>query len=287
LNLSNQAFWLDVTLCCGQVFRWEKIGEWWYGVVGDDVLKVRQEGNKLEYENTDARFVNQYFGLNENLEEIAESIRKDTHINKAIQEYWGLRIIKQDPWECLISYICATFKNIAAIKHMLNNLSRKFGTKKTLDDFEFYSFPKPETLARTNEKDLASCGLGYRAKYVLETSKRIYKDNFDFATLTKIPYSEAKKILTEFSGVGAKVADCILLFSLEKTEAFPVDIWVKRVMLNHYRDKLPPRLVEKLDTSNSLGTREYEELNSFGRSYFGKYAGYAQEYLYHFERMKI
>ena len=263
------------------------MGDWWYGIARDKVLKIRQCKSELEYANADEEFVKRYFGLDANLQKISDSVNKDAHISKAIREFWGLRIIRQDPWECLISYICATYKSIPAIKHMLNSLSRKFGEKVTLDGLDFYTFPSPKQLASVNEKGLAECGLGYRAKYVLATSKRIWENNFSFENLKKCPYIEAKETLCEFPGVGAKVADCILLFSLGKSEAFPVDVWVKRVILNHYAKKLPSEFVQKLLRNDSLSSSDYERLNTFGRTYFGEYAGYAQEYLYHYERMAL
>jgi N-glycosylase/DNA lyase len=133
---------------------------------------------------------------------------------------------------------------------------------------------------------LATCGLGYRAKYVLETSKRICESNFDLESLRKMPYTQAKETLRSFSGVGSKVADCVLLFSLGKLEAFPVDVWVKRTMLKHYAEHFSNDFVKKISSQKSLSNSEYEKLNEFGRSYFGEYAGYAQEYLYHYERMQ-
>jgi N-glycosylase/DNA lyase len=287
LKLCDAPFYLDVTLCCGQVFRWDKMGDWWYGVAGDKVFKVCQVGDKFEYANVDRKFVEHYFGLDENLEKIADSIRKDRHIAKALKEYWGLRLIKQDPWECLISYICATYKSIAAIKHMLNNIAHKFGEKIALDGNDFYTFPTCQKLAKATEQELASCGLGYRAKYAQATSKKICEENFDLERLKKKPYEEAKAALMDFPGVGAKVADCVLLFSLGKTEAFPVDVWVKRVVVNHYNEKLPSDLAKKLSTKDSLSSGDYKKLNAFGRTYFGQYAGYAQEYLYHYERMTL
>jgi N-glycosylase/DNA lyase len=287
VGFSDVPFWLDVTLCCGQVFRWDKQDDWWYGVARDDVFKVRQIGGKFEYANVDAKFIEHYFNLNADLQGILNKVNKDSHIRKAIKEYWGLRLIRQDPWECLISYICATYKSIPAIKHMLNNIAKKFGRLTVLDGLDFYTFPESKKLATATEKDLLECGLGYRAKYVLKTSQIINQSNFNFEKLRKLPYEEAKRVLMDFPGVGAKVADCALLFSLDKTEAFPVDVWVKRVIINHYADKLQTELVEKLSLHESLSSGDYKKLNSFGRSYFGEYAGYAQEYLYHFERMSI
>ncbi len=287
MGLSDAPFWLDVTLCCGQVFRWDRVGDWWYGVARDKVFKVRQVGGKFEYCNADAEFVTNYFGLDGDLQKIVNNINRDAHIRKATREFWGLRLIRQDPWECLISYICATYKSIPAIKHMLNNMAKKLGKKVMLDGQEFHTFPACENLAAATEKDLRDCGLGYRARYVRETSKQIRKDQINLEDLKNAPYAEAKKALMKFPGVGAKVADCVLLFSLEKTEAFPIDVWVKRVILNHYGDKVRDGLAQKLEAKQGLSGGDYERLNAWGRSYFGKYAGYAQEYLYHFERMSV
>ncbi len=276
---------LDVTLCCGQVFRWNKIGEWWYGVAGGKAVKLRQTNAELEFTNTDFKFLENYFGLDDDLEKIRASIGKDEHIRKALREFWGLRIIRQEPWECLISYICATYKNIPAIKHMLLNLSSRFGEKTLLDGMEFFTFPTPAKLARAPVKDLLDCGLGYRAKYVQSTSKRILENAIELESLRKLSYAQAKKQISSFAGVGPKVADCVLLFSLGKTEAFPVDRWIERVILNHYIEKLPSELARELQKREGLTNTNYAKINVFGREYFGEYAGYAQEYLYHFERM--
>ena len=278
------AFDLDFSLCCGQVFRWKKIGEWWYGVVGKSVFKIRQHGAELEFENVGEEFVNCYFGLNDDLQQISRCIGKDDYIRKALRRFEGLRIVRQVPWECLISFICATYKNIAAIELMLSKLSVRFGEKKVFDGLDFYKFPTVGKLAFASENGLRECGLGYRAKYVQATAKKICEEKIDLESLKGLPYLEAKKVLLGFSGVGLKVADCVLLFSLEKLDAFPVDVWVKRVILNHYQNHFPEALVKKLLSHESLSNSEYEKLNAFGRSYFGRYAGYAQEYLYHFER---
>ncbi len=169
---------------------------------------------------------------------------------------------------------------------MLKKLSVKFGEKKCFDGLDFYTFPTVEKLALASENGLLECGLGYRAKYVQATAKKICEEKIDLESLKIMPYLDARKKLVEFPGVGLKVADCVLLFSLEKMEAFPVDVWVKRIVLKHYSDQLPESFVKKLPSHNSLTNGEYEKVSAFGRSYFGQYAGYAQEYLFHFERSK-
>jgi len=278
------AFNLDFSLCCGQVFRWKKIGEWWYGVVGENVFKIRQCDAELNFENVSGEFVTYYFGLSDDLEQISQCIGSDDYIRQALRRFEGLRIVRQEPWECLISFICATYKSIAAIELMLSKLSRKFGEKKTFDGLDFYTFPTAGKLAVASENGLLECGLGYRAKYVQATAKKICEEKIELERVKTLPYIEARKKLVEFPGVGLKVADCVLLFSFEKLEAFPVDVWIKRVILNHYANQFPEVLVKKLSTHDSLSNSEYEKLNAFGRSYFEKYAGYAQEYLYHYER---
>ena len=281
------SFDMDLSLCCGQVFRWKKIDNWWYGLVGENVFKIRQCGNDLEFNGAGADFVRHYFGLNDDLEKISRCVSKDNYIKQALHRFEGLRIVRQLPWECLISFICATYKSIAAIELMLRKLSIKFGEKKTFDALDFYIFPTVEKLASASEKGLQECGLGYRAKYVQATAKKICEERIDLESLKSMPYLDARKKLVEFPGVGLKVADCVLLFSLEKMEAFPVDVWVKRIILRHYADKFPEQFVDKLSCHDSLTNGEYEKVNAFGRSYFGRYAGYAQEYLFHYERAQI
>jgi N-glycosylase/DNA lyase len=170
---------------------------------------------------------------------------------------------------------------------MLSNLCRKFGDKICFDGYNFYSFPIPERLAKATPKELAKCGLGYRAKYVSETAKMVSESRYELESLRKIAYERAKEELLNFPGVGLKVADCVLLFSLGKFEAFPVDVWIKRVILKYYEGHFSKEFICKISSKKSLTNMEYEKLNLFGREYFGKYAGYAQEYLYHYERTMV
>jgi N-glycosylase/DNA lyase len=283
---SSRPFNLDFSLCCGQAFRWDKQGEWWYGVVGEEVCKIRQRREALEFENVNTSIVKDYFRLDDDLPKILSYIKKDKNIETAVGELRGLRILRQEPWECLISYICATYKNVSAIKRMLSNLSRRFGEKICLEGRDFYTFPKPAKLAGASLRELTTCGLGYRAKYVSETAKLICEGTYDFERLKKAVYEKAKEELMFLPGVGPKVADCVLLFSLEKLEAFPVDVWIKRAVLRYYARHFSDEFVRRISIQESLSISGYEKLSSFGREYFGKYAGYAQEYLYHYERMQ-
>jgi N-glycosylase/DNA lyase len=206
-------------------------------------------------------------------------------MEKAVKTLKGLRILRQDPWECLIAYICATYKNIPAIKQMLFNIAKNFGEKKVLDGYMFYTFPTAEKLAKTNLKELAECGLGYRAKYVSETAKKVANGEVEIESLKEKSYEKARETLLTLRGVGLKVADCVSLFALEKLEAFPVDVWIKRAILKHYANHFEKEFIGKISLKKSLTKADYERLSLFGRNYFGVYAGYAQEYLFHFERI--
>jgi N-glycosylase/DNA lyase len=285
IQLTNShPFNLDFTLCCGQSFRWDKRGEWWYGVVREKVFRICQIGNKLEFENVDANFVRDYFGLHDDLQEILSQITKDKHVETAVEKFKGLRILRQDPWECLISYICATYKNIPAIKQTLFKLTRKLGCKRRFDSYCFYTFPTPAELAKASVKELRECGLGYRAKYVSETANSIHESDFEFERLKGTSYKKARQKLLKFSGVGLKVADCVSLFSLKKLGAFPIDVWMKRLFVKHYTRYFQADFIRKISCQKSLAPSEYERLSMFGRRHFGEYAGYAQEYLYHYQR---
>jgi len=288
LDLGKTPFSLDHTLSCGQTFRWQKQGGWWIGVVSQAALKVRQNEGMLEFQassdDVNRGFLERYFRLDDDLPVIYSKIAKDRHVRRAVRQFRGLRLVRQEPWECLISYICATFKNIPAIKQMIRNLCVRFGRPLMFDSLELYTFPEPEILAEASLADLKLCKLGYRAVNVRETSRLVSSGKFDLESLRTMPYQEAKKMLLSLPGVGPKVADCVLLFSLGKLEAFPIDVWMKRLILECYSQYFETEFVGKIRSKSSLSTREYQVLYDFGRGYFDEYLGYAQEYLYHYKR---
>src|SRR3990170_1101207 len=206
LDLAKTPFNLAYTLSCGQVFRWEKHGDWWLGVVSDTFVKIRQEGNVLRFQTSpkraDAAFLQSYFRLDDDLPNIYSRIKKDRYINEAVKSFRGLRLMRQDPWECLISYICATNKNIPAIKNMIANLCKHFGKKIAVEEGGFYTFPKPHDLAQASIKELTLCKLGFRAERVKETAKLVGNGTFSIDALKTLPYEKAKKELTRLPGVG-------------------------------------------------------------------------------------
>jgi N-glycosylase/DNA lyase len=288
LNKVRVPFSLEHTLCCGQLFRWNSVNDWWYGVVADRVIKIKQRNEKLFFqvfpEINNQSFVEDYLRLDDNLLSILSEISKDEYIRRAIDQYYGLRIVRQEPWECLISYICATYKSIPAIKKMINNISKCFGNKITLDGNDFYTFPKPRDLAQACPKNLRSCGFGFRTERVLETARLVDSGEFSLELLKSMDYENAKRELLSLPGVGQKVADCVLLFSLEKLESFPIDVWIKRVSTTFYAKYFESSFIRRITQKSSLTPKDYRIIGSFGREYFGRYAGYAQEYLFHFLR---
>ena len=288
LNSSTVPFSLEHTLDCGQLFRWEKLGDWWYGVVADRVVKIKQDNKRLIFqvfpETANQGFIESYLRVDDDLPYILSQISKDDYMRKAINLFCGLRLCRQDPWECLISYICATYKSIPAIKKMISNISRCFGKKLTFDSIDFYTFPHPAELAQICPKDLRSCGLGFRTERLLETAKRVDRGELSLESLKRLDYHDAKRELLGLPGVGQKVADCVLLFSLEKLEAFPIDVWIKRAATTFYASHFDSSFIERVKGKGSITPKEYETIGAFGREYFGNYAGYAQEYLFHFLR---
>jgi len=288
LDQSKTPFSLDFTLQCGQAFRWKKIGKWWYGVVRQNVVKARRNGDVLEFqtypEELNSDFIESYFRLSDDLPKIYSSILKDKHIQAAVERFKGLRLLRQEPWECLISYICATNKNIPAIKDMILNMSKRFGKRLLFDELEFYTFPKPRDLANSSIEGLRACKLGFRAERVLEVSCKVSTGEVNLEDLRKLNYEDAKTELMKLPGVGPKVADCVLLFSLDKLEALPIDVWMKRIFMESYSDAFNPSFMEKVLSKKSITRGEYNRIGLFGRTYFGKFVGYAQEYLYHFKR---
>jgi N-glycosylase/DNA lyase len=267
LTLSaDQPFSLDKTLSCGQVFRWAESGEGWTGIVGDRVIRIQQDRDRLTWDGADESFIRHYFSLDLDLPGILSEIDRDPVIHRAIEECRGLRIVRQPPWECLVSYIIATFTNIPSIKRRISLLCREFGNEISPGGETGFSFPTPEALAGAEECQVRACSLGYRSPFLCQVAQAIEGNPWWAGTIRNLPYEEARTELMHYRGVGRKVADCVLLFGFERLEAVPVDVWIERILRQHY---LEPG--EKAD---------YEYIRRYAQGYFGPYAGYAQEYLF-------
>jgi len=260
-------FDLEKTLSCGQVFRWKKNGGAWTGVIGDRVVTAMQDGSKLSWRGATEDEIVRYFSLDTDLPAILDAIDRDPVIHHAITRSEGLRIVRQPPWECLASYIIATFTNIPSIKRRIGLLCETFGDEISRSKEPWYSFPAAESLVKGRDRLPETCRLGYRAPYLLETADRVAADPAWAERVASCPYEEARAMLMNYKGVGRKVADCVLLFGFGRLCAVPVDVWIDRILRNYYLDEQP-------------GALSYEYLRHFAQDYFGEYAGYAQEYLF-------
>jgi len=270
----DQPFSLDHTLGCGQVFRWNRAEDgWWCGVVGDRVIKCRQDGAVLTFEGADAAFIQHYFALDLDLEKILTSIDRDPFIHAAISRCRGLRLVRQPAWECLCSYICATNSNIPMIRRRIATIAQQFGKEITFEEKTYYTFPDPSMISCEGKSQcLSDCKLGYRTPYVFDTACAIADKNQWEETITALPYEDARRELMKLSGIGPKAADCVLLFAFQKFEAFPVDVWIRRIIRDNY--------IKTLSNNSSLTGWEYDTIRRFAHRHFGDYCGYAQEYLY-------
>ncbi len=286
-------FSLDYTLESGQVFRWENKGEWWYGVVSGAVLKLKQEGDSLRCVSgsdlLNSGFLRNYFRLDEELEQILASVMKDETITQAVQRFYGMRLMRQERWECLASFVLATNSNIPRIKKMVDAVCERYGEPLEFEGVQYRTFPKPETLAAASVADLRACGLGYRAPFLKHVALSIDEGKVDFSELSLRDYEEARSILLTklfgeklLLGVGPKVADCVLLYSCGKDEAFPIDVWIARELAKSYPKLLSRELRRKLapERQVKLGRGDYDRISSAARAFFGRHAGYAQQYLF-------
>lgn len=262
---------VDHTINSGQVFLWEKSGTKWYGINGSDVLLV-DEGNPqdiLSYQG----YEYDLFREGDNFAKVIKSISKDTVIKNAAKRFAGLRLMRQDPFQCYISFIVSSNSSIQNIRLTLQRLARKFGNKATFDKKEFFLFPEPQTLAGASKSDLLSCGLGYRVSFVKNAALLVKEKQIDFEYLKKANYNAAKDALLEVFGIGNKVADCILLFSLEKLDAFPLDRWIIRSLQQNYPGVFSFE-------GKTLTGKKYDMLHQQIVEHFGPYAGYCQQFLF-------
>ena len=264
---------IDNSINSGQVFLWEKNGTDWYGINGQDILKINENGIIKSILNSKTNF----FRKNDNMQEIIKSISKDETVKKSVKQYEGLRIFKQDPFQCMISFIISSNSNIQKIKNSLEKISKKFGKKVKIQNKEFFLFPKPEKLANASIEEIKTCGVGYRAPFIKQASKMIVLKKINFKYLEKCDYQEAKKNICLIPGVGNKVADCILLFSLNKLEAFPLDTWMIKILEKYYSNQF------NIETK-TITKKQYQILHEKIVNYFGPYCGYAQQFLFKMER---
>ena len=274
---------LEASLMGGQAHRWRREGteaEGWYsGVLRGNFVKLRQAApQRVEFyaapwpEPSVLPLLQGYFRLDDDLDQIQAEISHDCRVAEMVARYPGLRILRQEPWECLVAYICSANSNIQRIHQVMENLSEGFGSPIELNGEVRHSFPAPAQLVEAGEAELRRLGLGFRAPYVNRATREVVEGSLDLNALVRAPYPQAKERLMECYGIGSKIADCIAVFALEKLDAFPIDVWVRRALGEWYfpGEKPPPD----------------RELLAWAQGYFGRYAGYAQQYLFHGRRLE-
>lgn len=274
-------FHLDHIFDCGQAFRWEKQQDGSYtGIAGGRIANIQfepydgcmAEGRLIinNAEEADYGFWEKYLDMARDYAEIKQLLGRDPVMAEAITYGEGIRLLQQEPWETLVSFIISQNNHIPRIKKCIESLAENFGEKSGIyKGREFYSLPEPEKLACLTEEDLAVCRLGYRAKYLIATAKKVCElgtDSLNKVALPHVSSKEAYEYITGFTGVGPKVANCIMLFALGKYDSFPLDVWMKRVMEEEYGLKTPKAMAE------------------FAADNFGEYGGFAQQYLFYYIR---
>tara|TARA_B100001245_G_scaffold217043_1_gene185229 strand:- start:3087 stop:3944 length:858 start_codon:yes stop_codon:yes gene_type:complete len=270
---------LGETLYSGQAFRWAPIlnGEVHEGILDGVRVRLTQKEDGIHCslgsgELFDEGFIKTYLRIEDDLTQIYSQLSSDTYFTQAKDKYEGLHILRQDPWECLITFICSANNNIPRIKSLVKGISESSG-ERIKDQFgHFYSFPGPVSISELGELGLREIGLGFRAKYVAKVADIVVRNEIDLKSFRGLEYEEALIELLKFPGVGDKIANCVLLFSMDKLQAFPVDVWIRRVLRENYLNDIDEAIPDT-------------KLRDWAQDYFGEFAGYANQYLFHKRRL--
>lgn len=262
---------LDVTLHSGQVFHWLPHGNGFLGAIGEHAVYLEQKGENLIVAPDQVELVRHYFALDHPMDRILATFPRDETMSQAIAFSKGMRIIRQPIWECLATFITSALKQVQHIRAISLALRQRFGRSIHYGKLETRTYPRPEVLAGTELQALLDCKLGFRAKNLLASAKIIASGEIDLEGLHARTTSEVRGTLCRLPGVGEKIANCVLLFAYERLNAFPIDVWIARMLRERHFAKLP--------------TVRLRELQAFAEEYFGPYGGYAQQYLFHHWRM--
>jgi N-glycosylase/DNA lyase len=276
---------LAATLDSGQVFRWQKQNESWVGVVGKNFARLTQTDGGIVAETStgidDLDWLREFLQIGTNLDAVLKTFPDDEPMRAAVAACPGLRLLRQDPWECLASFILSSTKQIVQIRQIVSLLCERFGEPCSVEPVArpdsatgrtlHFSFPAAERLARATEAELRACKMGFRAPNLLAAAREIAEGRFDLERNRHLPHAEARAELMKLRGVGGKIADCVLLFAYGFDAAFPVDVWIERALQQLYF---------------SRRRASEQRLRRFAATHFGPHAGYAQQYLFHYMRTK-
>ena len=280
IDIPIDSFNLNHIFECGQCFRWEKqIDDSYIGIIEDTVLRVAIKNKKLAVEGITKKedikeFLIEYFDLNNDYSAIKSRLSNvDQNLKTSIEYGYGIRILKQNLFECIISYIISANNNIPRIKKIINNISKQFGEEVVFEENKYYLFPSIEQLSKGNLEDFKAAGAGFRDIRIYNTTQAIYSGSFSLDNLYEIEdIDELEKELLKLDGVGPKVANCIMLFALKRFDVFPIDVWVRRVMNDLY--------IHAKD-ENKINNKEILKI---ARNKFGDLSGLAQQYLFYWRR---
>jgi N-glycosylase/DNA lyase len=268
---------LGGTLDSGQAFRWQQKDDAWEGVIGSHFVRLTPTGDGIHAETTSAPadwgWLEEFLQSKIDLAAVLKTFPADGPMSAAVESCKGLRLLRQDPWECLASFILSSTKQIVQIRQVISLLCTRFGEPIAVPDgiSPVFAFPSPTKIAAATEDELRACKMGFRAPGLLAAARRIDAGQFELESLRKMSHAEARQELMTLHGVGAKIADCVLLFAYGFDSAFPLDVWVKRALQQLY---FPRRRASE------------KRLQRFSATYFGPHAGYAQQYLFHYMRTK-
>lgn len=276
----QESFNLKHIFECGQCFRWNKLEDNSYiGVIKDAVINVKEENGKFIFTGSTINgnlkeIIRYYFDLDTNYTEYKKILSNiDNYLKESIKFGSGIRILRQDLWECIISFIISANNNIPRIKKIIEKLSKEYGKKIEFNGNTYYFFPTPEELSKASVEDLRNLGLGFRDKRIYNTTKMIIENEVNLNSIKSMDDTEKmRNELLKLDGVGPKVADCILLFALKRIDVFPIDVWVRRVMNDLYIHNINEEKVNK------------NELQKLAEDKFGNLQGIAQQYLFYWKR---
>ena len=271
------AFKLDLqgahdTINNGQVFLWDKYGDSWYGVDGLNVIKIAESGSIHSMRGGHCSF----FRTRDDMHEIFSHISRDKIVASAVKKSPNMRLLRQNPFQCMITFVVSSNSAIPNIRRSLQRLCIKYGKRVSYDGFEFFLFPEPDRLACATIAGLRSCGLGYRTPYVKAAAIAVNSGRLDLSSMRRRRYEAVREELLEIPGIGSKVADCTMLFSLDKLDSVPLDRWVVRILEKYYPGKF--------DAGTSLTPKAYLVIRKRILKHFGKYAGFSQQFLFKAER---
>ena len=291
---------LKATFDCGQAFRWRETGAdgdgggapVFEGVVFGNLVRVRQDGGEVSFASEPdspsavRAPLEDYLGLGHDLAGISERLSADAALARIIPKYPGLRILRQDPWECLVSFICSANNNIKRISQNVEDISAAFGERiETSDGAARYAFPSPSAVAAGGERALRELRIGYKAKYVHQAAMMVAEGEIDLYALRSAPYEEALAAATRFPGVADKVGNCVALFSLDKLESFPVDVHIHRAVWDNYPETRAIMPSPHGASKKKPSPPQVRRVRQWARARFGQDAGYANQYLFYDDLM--